>query len=79
MFIDITPDFAALADDWLIEARELASGVPYTAEQRRKHAGWGRLLTQHGWLTPEGTQATGQGTIATPAEVIAVIRGAAEL
>jgi hypothetical protein len=32
------------------------------------------LLIKHGWLTPDGTRATGTGTIATPAEVFAIWR-----
>jgi hypothetical protein len=73
--MDITPDFAALADHWLAEAHELAEGVPFTPEQRKRHEGMGRLLKRHGWLTLDGRHATGKGTIATPREYFAVIRG----
>jgi hypothetical protein len=73
--MDITPDFAALADQWPQGARELAAGIPYTSTQRWQHEAWGNLLKRHGWLTPDGPQATGQGTIATPAEVFAISAG----
>jgi hypothetical protein len=77
--MDITPDFATLAERWLVESRELAEGVPYTPEQRMWHEGMGQLLKRHGWLTLDGTLATGQGTIATPAEYLSVIRGTTTL
>jgi hypothetical protein len=73
--MDITPDFAVLAERWLAESRELAEGVPFTPAQRMSHEVMGRLLKRHGWLTPDGTCATGQGTIATPAAYVAAIRG----
>jgi hypothetical protein len=76
--MDITPDFAAIAEHWLIEARELETWGPSNAHVLLQHEAWGRLLIRHGWLTPDGTRATGSGTIATPAEVIAIWRGEEE-
>jgi hypothetical protein len=73
--MDITPDFAALAERWLKEARDIAVSGPHGPRDLLQHGAWGRLLIRHGWLTPDGTRATGSGTVATPAEVFAAIRG----
>jgi hypothetical protein len=72
--MDITPDFAAIAEQWLEQAREIAEAGPYGPCDLLQHEAWGRLLIKHGWLTPDGTRATGQGTIATPAEVLSILR-----
>jgi hypothetical protein len=77
--MDITPDFGALAEHWLAEDRELAEGIPFTLEQIKRHKAMGRLLKRHGWLSRDGTRATGRGTIATPREYLAVIRGTTSL
>jgi hypothetical protein len=77
MSINITPNFAVLAERWLAEARELAEGFDLTRDQLQQHQAMGRLLKRHGWLTPDGMRATGQGTIASPAEFFAVLRGTA--
>jgi hypothetical protein len=71
----ITPNFAALAAQWLKDARHLAAEGPHSPRDLLQHDAWGRLLIRHGWLTPDGTRATGSGTVATPAEVFAAMRG----
>jgi hypothetical protein len=72
--MDITPDFAALADQWLQAARDMAASRASNPRDLLQHEAWGRLLIKHGWLTPDGTRATGSGTIATPAEVLPIWR-----
>jgi hypothetical protein len=72
--MDITPDFAALAEQWLLKAREMTNDGPTYPRELLQHDAWGRLLIKHGWLTPDGTRTTGSGTIATPAEVLPIWR-----
>lgn len=73
MPMDITPNFAALAEQWLTDARDMAAAGPHGPRDLLQHDAWGRLLIRHGWLTPDGTRTTGSGTIATPAEGFAVM------
>jgi hypothetical protein len=68
--MDITPDFAKLAEQWLEEAREIAANGPHDAQTLLRHDAQGKVFIRHGWITPDGTRATGTGTTPTPAEML---------